>query len=141
MKKLLVLLSLSIISFSLLGQTGKRAYANEDLIVKFNVNHSSNYILKTTILECSASGVTCNNTNGEVFIPRNNFNTWNGFKLARLKVRLELFNLSGELHAVGGCTLTNVHLYDYPHIVQNLRIKNVNNILMAIVAQLEDSIK
>jgi hypothetical protein len=141
MRKLIVLLSLSIISFSLLGQTGKRAYANEDLIVKFNVNHSSNYILKTTILECSANNAICNNTNGEVFIPRNNFYTDNGFKLARLKVKLELFNLSGELHATGGCTLTNVYLYDYPHIVQDLRIKEVNNILMMIVAQLEDSIK
>jgi hypothetical protein len=119
---------------AMFGQNKKIAVANEDLIVKFNVNYSPNYILKTTILECTADGVTCNNTNGEVFIPRDNFDTGNGFTLGKLKVKFELFKSNGQLHAVGGCTVSNVYLYDYPHIVQNLRIKNVNNILLKIVA-------
>ncbi len=134
MRKLLTVLVLCTLSMALFGQSKKYATANEDLIVKFHVNHSSNYILKTTIVECTANGVTCNNTNGEVFIPRDNFNSGNDFTLGKLKVKLELFKSNGQLHAVGGCTVSNVYLYDYPHIVQNLRIKNVNNILMKIVA-------
>jgi hypothetical protein len=133
MKKILLTLSLVLLSVTLMAQTGKRAYANEDLTIKFNLGSGYSYA-QTTIVECSVPNAISNSSNGEVYIPRTSFNTGNGFTLAKLKVRFRLYNSNGDFYAGGSKTITNLYLYNCPMVMPDMRLTTIGNIILYYVA-------
>ncbi|MCT4639314.1 MAG: hypothetical protein N4A72_16535 [Bacteroidales bacterium] len=139
MKKILLALSLALLSLTLVAQTGKRAYANEDLTIKFDLGSGYSYA-KTTILECSVPGAVSNSSNGEVYIPRTSFNTGNGFTLVKLRVSFRLYNSNGDVYAGGSKTITNLYLYNCPMVMQNMRLTTIGNILLWVYHNPDDHI-
>jgi hypothetical protein len=138
MKKVILALSLALLSVVVMGQSiNKRAHANEDLIIRYNVGTNYGYV-HTTVTYCSVPGAVSNSSNGEVFIPRTSFTTQNNFTIDKISVKFKRYDANGNLHSGGSKTLYNVRLYDCPMMLQNLRLTTAGGIIWWIYASPND---